>query len=156
MKVPEQKTMKPYKFDTTLTQQMYDELITLQKGTHFRSLSALCRHILAAKKVVAEYIKNPSDSLFAEITAAYKALQQKCSALNQLTAKIFVEGDPSLLMTHAREARRIFQEVNDLLDPIQAQVTEISKRWLPDEETTRKPTNVVHSNATPDHSNKAH
>lgn len=128
------KRRKPYAFYTYLTQQMFDELIWLQKGTHFQKLSDLYRHILLGKKVVAQYINGPPDTLLFDITVSFKELKQKCSAIKQLTGKTFGENDPEALMADAVEARRIYKEVNDLLGPMHTQITEISRRWLPDEE----------------------
>lgn len=127
-------TRKRSVFYTAITEQMYDELITLQKNTHFQTLNKLCGHILAGKKLVVQYIDGPPDTLLPGITTSCRELQQKCSAINQLTGKIFGETDPEVLMTDARAARRLFQEINDLMDPLQTKITEISKRWLPCEE----------------------
>lgn len=131
MQSKEHKKKKRSVFWTAITEQMYDELITLQKNTHFQTLNKLCGHILAGKKLVVQYIDGPPDALLPGITASCKELQQKCSAINRLTGKIFGETDPEVLMTDAGAARRLFQEINDLMDPLQTKITEIAGRWLP-------------------------
>lgn len=117
-----------------VTQQMYDELITLMEGTHFQSLNELCRHIISGKRVCANFIVGPPDKLLADLTTTYKELQQKCSEIDRISKIVYGEDSPEVLITSAGQARQTLSGVIELLESVQTQVTSISKRWIPGEE----------------------
>lgn len=120
-----------------ISQETYDELVALLEGTHFQSLNELCRHIIEGKRIVAQFIDGPPDELLVALRTSYKDLQQKCAAIDQHTKMIYGATCPIALMTQAREISRIYQEVTELLDPIQSMVIKISKRWIPENTLAR-------------------
>lgn len=120
----------PYGLTIGVTQNMYDELTHLLSVTHFQSMSELCRHIIAGKRVVGRLIDGSPDKLLADLTAIYKELQQKCLSVSRLTQMIYREQNPEALLTCVRKAKQELDDIQDLLDPMYALISSISMRWI--------------------------